>query len=66
MKIRDIIGTLDYDTNIRITNRKEGLVFRGDADDMPMDYLDYRIVTIKIHEYDAQSAPAEFEIWAVK
>lgn len=65
MKIKDIIGTLDYDTIIKVTNRKDGVVFRGYSDEMSEEIADFRIVSVKVFNNDVTKVTG-FEIWAVK
>ena len=47
MKIKDIIGMIHYETEIVISNSREGIVYQGEPDDMPEGFLNYRIVTLK-------------------
>jgi hypothetical protein len=50
MKITDMIGMVHYETEIVISNSREGIVYQGEPDDMPAEFLNYRIVTLKAQE----------------
>ncbi len=65
MKIKDIIGALDCDTIIKVTNRRDGVVFRGYSDEMSEEIANFRIVTVKTFNNEVTKVTG-FDIWAVR